>query len=91
MRMPSVWSEPRVGPTVTLDKFRRLRMGMSLVEVEQIIGGKCTVMLEVGQSVLLLDLNFTVYMCDGNGGLGSNMTFTMQSGRLISKVQFGLH
>ena len=75
-------------PKVTKAQFSRLKTGMSLGEVEGIIGGKCSVQSETGD--MGTEFHTVMYGCDGSGDFGANMNFMMQGGKLISKAQFGL-
>lgn len=74
--------------TVTLSEFAKIENGMTLIEVEKIIGGSCEIMSEVGEKGTQF---YTVtYGCNGKGTLGANAIFMYQSGKLMAKSQVGL-
>ena len=75
-------------PKVTKAQFDQLKTGMSLSQVKSIIGGDCAVQSESGD--IGSQFHTVMYGCDGKGQLGANINFVMQSGKLISKAQFGL-
>lgn len=73
---------------ISADEFAAIQSGMTLAQVEQIIGGP-------GQ--LLSDVNLAgqhdqVYMWDGSNasGVGANANVTFDNDKVVSKAQFGL-
>lgn len=76
------------GVTVSLSEFEKIQNGMTLAEVEAIIGGTCTMNSEVGEKGTAM---YTVsYGCNGKGDLGANALFMYQGGKLTVKSQAGL-
>lgn len=74
--------------TVTLAEFEKIQNGMTLAEVEKIIGGPCTMNSELGEKGTAL---YTVsYGCNGEGTIGANAMFMYQAGKLMTKSQAGL-
>ncbi len=74
---------------MTLEEYKLLETGMSIDEVWEIIGGKCT-------STALTDLGMgeeyitESYGCNGNGQVGANVILMFQGNKLITKGQTGL-
>ena len=76
------------GVNVSLAEFENIKNGMSLMEVESIIGGKGDMTAEAGE---MGKPEYTaIYQYDGEGSLGANAMFTFQGGKLNSKGQTGL-
>ena len=75
-------------PRVSAAQFSALKKGMSLEEVERIIGGRGVVQSEHGTPGT--SLHTVMYACDGMGTDYANMNFMIQNGRLISKHQVGI-
>ncbi len=77
---------PTAGQGVSAEAFNRVQAGMSLEEVQQILGAPGAVISRTDMA------GFTALMVqwNGSGNLGANMNAMFQNGRLISKAQFGL-
>jgi hypothetical protein len=81
-------TEPANTNKISADEFAAIQSGMTLAQVEGIIGGP---------GELLSDVNVAgqhdqVYMWDGSNasGLGANANVTFANDRVVSKAQFGL-
>ena len=80
--------EPKNGPGISKEEFDKIKNGMTYKEVVEIIGGEGEVLSEVGEEGSQF---YTImYSFDGESGFGANANFTFQSGKLMSKAQFGL-
>ena len=74
------------GVEVTLAEFDRIEVGMTLAEVERIIGGPGALMSSGGEGEYLTEL----YSWDGRGSLGANANVSLSGGKVIVKAQLGL-
>lgn len=81
-------TEPANTNKISADEFAAIQSGMTLAQVEEIIGGP---------GELLSDVNVAgqhdqVYMWDGSNasGLGANANVTFANDKVVSKAQFGL-
>lgn len=74
--------------TITKSEFDQIENGMTLEEVEKIIGGKGELLAEVGKKGE--QTYSVVYMFEGEAGIGANANFTFMAGILQGKAQFGL-
>lgn len=74
---------------ITLEEFNQIETGMTYEQVVEIIGTEGTVMSE---SDITGDGQYktTIYSWEGEGSLGANANITFQSGKVVSKAQFGL-
>lgn len=76
-------------PTMSLEEFNAISVGMNFQEVADIVGSSGTRLSEV-------DLNLgdeyrtIIFQWDGEGSLGANANVTFQGGKVVSKAQFGL-
>lgn len=73
------------GVEVSLSEFEAIENGMTLEQVERIIGGEGQLMSSAGAGEVATEL----YTWDGNG-LGANANVTFQGGKVVGKAQFGL-
>lgn len=73
---------------ITLSQYNLVENGMTLGEVENILGGSGTVLVEIGSPE---ESNYTVtVLYHGVGNVGANANFTFQGGKLLAKAQTGL-
>lgn len=74
---------------ITLEEFNQIETGMTYEQVVEIIGTEGTVMSE---SDITGDGQYktTIYSWQGEGSLGANANITFQTGKVVSKAQFGL-
>lgn len=73
--------------TVTLAEFEKITAGMTYAQVVEIIGGPGKEMSRMQMAGVPTTVT---YAWDGEGSPGANMHATFQSGRLVTKAQFGL-
>lgn len=66
--------------------FSQIREGMSISQVEGIIGCRGEVLSETN----IGGIRTVMFAWAGSGSMGANMNAMFQSGRLIMKAQFGL-
>lgn len=66
--------------------FNQIRDGMSISQVEGIIGCRGEVLSETNMG----GIRTVMFAWAGSGGMGANMNAMFQSGRLVMKAQFGL-
>jgi hypothetical protein len=71
---------------VTKAEYDRVKMGMSYVEVVDILGPPDE---ELSQSEIAGYVT-VMYMWEGSGGLGANLNIMFQNDRVVNKAQFGL-
>ena len=76
-------------PTISLDEFNQISVGMTYNEVVAIIGSSGTLISESG-SDLGYDYHTTMWMWEGEGLLGANANVMFQGGVVVSKAQAGL-
>lgn len=71
---------------LNLEKFNKIKTGMSYQEVVNIIGEEGTVLSEseIG------NIKSTIYSWYGEGSIGANANVTFQNGKVVSKAQVGL-
>ena len=86
---PKKKAAPKNDPKITADEFAKIKNGMTLAEVEKIIGGKGEMNSETGAEGD--DLYTVMYTWKGNS-LGGNANFMFQGNPAVvqSKAQFGL-
>lgn len=72
------------GNVVTKDKFDQVQTGMSLDQVNQIMGESGALTSESSAG----NVDTTIYMWDG--APGTNCTVSFQNGSVVLKTQFGL-
>lgn len=72
--------------TATASEFEAIATGMSVKQVEQIIGCSGEVLSESR----VADIHTVMLMWSGRGMMGANMNVMFQNGRVIMKSQFGL-
>jgi hypothetical protein len=78
--------KPKSDPgEITLDEFNKIENGLTLEQVEQIIGGKGELQSSAGDGQFKSD----IYMWKGNT-IGGNANVTFQDGKVMAKAQFGL-
>lgn len=74
------------GVEITLSEFDRIEVGMSLAEVERIVGGEGALMSSAGSG----ESSAAIYSWDGSGSFGANAHVTFQGGQVTGKAQIGL-
>lgn len=74
------------GVEMTLAEFEQIDNGMTLPQVEDIVGGEGALASTAGSG----EFRAEVYTWDGSGSLGANALVTFQGGRVASKAQHGL-
>lgn len=74
-------------PEVSLETFNQLSNGMTIEEVEAIIGGKGEILSETGDPGTQF---YTVMYSYPGTGFGSSVTLMFQGDKLDTKSQFGL-
>lgn len=74
------------GVDMTLEEFDRIENGMTLAQVEDIVGGEGALASTAGSG----EFRAEVYTWDGSGSLGANALVMFQGGRVTSKAQHGL-
>lgn len=81
-----VTEAPKNDPSITLEEYNKIQIGMTYDEVVSIIGsaGTETTTSSVGEYTM------SMISWEGNGLLGSNAYFTFQNGEVTAKSQFGL-
>jgi hypothetical protein len=70
---------------ITMEEFKQIQNGLSLKQVEEIIGGKGELQSSAGDGQFKSEL----YMWKGNT-FGGNANVTFQDGKVAGKAQFGL-
>lgn len=86
---PKKKAAPKNDPKLTAAEFEKIKNGMSIAEVEKIIGGKGELQSEVGAEG---DTTYTVMYTWQGKGFGSNANVTFQGSPAVvqMKAQFGL-
>jgi len=79
-----VESEPRI----TLEQFEALQIGMTLEEVNEILGVDCELKSEMGE--IGSPTHTAAYVCMEGEGLEEVLFFMIQGGELLAKSQAGL-
>ena len=74
------------GVDVTLAEFDAVQVGMTLAEVERIIGGEGSMMSAAGEGATRSEM----WSWDGRGTLGANVIISFSDGKVIAKTQVGL-
>lgn len=69
-------------PTITIEKYNKLKIGMSYEKVRKIVGGYGTQLSDAGSA--------QVYSYEGGGSTGANAVLTFSDGELSAKAQYGL-
>ncbi|WKV22526.1 beta-lactamase-inhibitor domain containing protein [Bacillus phage vB_BceS-M2] len=67
-------------------KFDQIKNGMSIEEVNAIVGGAGELMSEGGEG----QYKFSMYTWEGEGSLGANANVSFQADKVSAKAQFGL-
>ena len=76
-------------PTISLEEFEQIQIGMSYQEVFDLVGSRGELLSEADLG--LGDEYYTaIYSWDGEGALGANASVTFQGGYVTSKAQAGL-
>ena len=76
-------------PTISLEEFEQIQIGMSYQEVFDLVGSRGELLSEADLG--LGDEYYTaIYSWDGEGSLGANASVTFQGGYVTSKAQAGL-
>jgi len=75
-------------PTISLDEYKKIYIGMKYDEVVSVIGG-------TGKTLSSVDIGDRAYatevvMWEGDGLIGANATITFQGGRVYALAQVGL-
>lgn len=73
-------------PAVSAAQFAQIQNGMTLQQVEQIMGGPG----EVQSDGDTAGIRTTMYAWPGRGELGANCNVMIQSGKVCMKAQYGL-
>lgn len=86
---PKKKAAPKNDPKLTAAEFKKIKNGMTLAEVEKIIGGEGELQSEVGAEG---DSTYTVMYTWKGTGFGSNANVTFQGNPAVvqMKAQFGL-
>lgn len=74
------------GVEMTLVEFDEIQNGMTLAQVEKIVGGEGALMSTAGNGAF----ETALYTWEGSGTFGANANVTFQGGEVIGKAQFGL-
>ena len=74
------------GVSMTLAEFDRIENGMTLKQVEAIVGGPGALMSSAGTG----ELKSEIYTWDDSGSFGANANVSFQGGKVLAKAQFGL-
>ena len=87
----NVASNSKVSPNpkpcvVTLDKFLKMKEGMSYYQIERDIGCAPTPL----SSSAIGNIKTVMVSWNGSGSFGANMNATFQNDILVGKAQFGL-
>ncbi|MFR7272463.1 hypothetical protein ACLVL5_06185 [Streptococcus pneumoniae] len=72
--------------TISMDEFNQIENGMSVSQVNKIIGGKGSLLSSAGSGAYATE----IYTWDGDAGWGANANVTFQNGKVMAKAQFGL-
>lgn len=76
-------------PTISLEEFEQIQIGMSYQEVFDLVGSRGELLSEADLG-LGDDYYTAIYSWDGEGSLGANASVTFQGGYVTSKAQAGL-
>ena len=76
-------------PTISLEEFEQIQIGMSYQEVFDLVGSRGELLSEADLG-LGDDYYTAIYSWDGGGSLGANASVTFQGGYVTSKAQAGL-
>lgn len=76
-------------PTISLEEFEQIQIGMSYQEVFDLVGSRGDLLSEADLG-LGDDYYTAIYSWDGEGTLGANASVTFQGGYVTSKAQAGL-
>lgn len=83
---PKETPKPESDPSeITMEEFNKIQNGLTLKQVEEIIGGKGEMQSSAGDGQFKSEL----YMWKGNT-IGANANVTFQDGKVMAKAQFGL-
>lgn len=74
------------GVEITLAEFDQIENGMTLAQVEEIVGGEGALMSSAGTGQFRTE----IYSWDGSGSLGANANVTFQNEQVVGKAQVGL-
>jgi hypothetical protein len=85
---PTVTDSGSKGIKVSKAEFDQIQSGMTVSQVEGIVGGAGDLVTESGKAGE--DLHTVAYSFDGEGSVGANANFMFQGGKLINKAQAGL-
>ncbi|WP_353856764.1 hypothetical protein [Bacillus sp. Bos-x628] len=72
--------------TISMAEFDSIENGMTMAEVNKIIGGKGSLLSSAGSGTY----ETKIYQWDGDAGWGANANVTFQNGKVMAKAQFGL-
>lgn len=72
--------------TISMAEFDSIETGMSMAEVNKIIGGKGSLLSSAGSGAY----ETKIFQWDGDAGWGANANVTFQNGKVMAKAQFGL-
>jgi hypothetical protein len=79
--------KPQADPgEITLEEFNKIENGLTLAQVEEIIGGKGELQSSAGDGQYKTE----IYTWKGAGGFGSNANVTLQGDKVMAKAQLGL-
>lgn len=73
-------------PKMNKAEFDQIKNGMSIDEVNAIVGGQGELMSEGGEG----EYKFSMYTWEGEGSLGANANVSFQADKVSAKAQFGL-
>lgn len=78
--------KPKADNKMTKAKFDQIKNGMTLEEVNAIVGSAGELNSSSGEG----DYKFEMYSWKGSGDLGANANVTLQADKVSGKAQFGL-